>query len=189
MVCLQVRRIKGLRCDKDPAWSLQLLQAAAASLEELQLNCPRPEHLLVAYNAPRLLRLDFNGDFDEKCLTVDGQPLVLPPLSTPSSLQWLRVYCKPWATLQSLLRAHAASLRTLVLYVGKLGHQDLRYSCRNLHALLGDCGLVALTKLQLVRVGHHQKSGCNQQTQAIRRVLPRATVQCDECEEFGIEEF
>lgn len=178
-------------CSPDPAWSLKLLQAAAASVEELDLQFAREDHLLATHAMPRLQRLHLY--WDHRC---KDQPAELPALAAPSSLQWLRVDGLSRATLQSLLRAHGASLRRLTLSVGVTyapsSGQYWPYGCNDLDALLAGCGLARLERLVLLRHSSHSKSNaarCRTQREAVRRALPAATVQCTECDQVTWEKF
>lgn len=119
--CPQVQRLDYLSCSYDPKWSLSLLEATVATLEELYLSCPGAEHLHKAHAAPRLRRLEVRFAY-----SLDAGPPVLPALAAPSCLQWLRVDQLPRTTLDSLLRAHAAALRTLWLTVGFPGDYTSR---------------------------------------------------------------
>lgn len=170
-----MRRLVSVYCHGDPAWTQQLLQATLGSVEELQLFYASEEHLLSAHAMPRLRRLYLMycaiGEFPE-----------LPPLATPSGLQWLRVDGFPRATLLSLLRAHGASLRKLTLSVSEPGVLAWPNSCNDLDTLLAGCGLVRLELLVLRRLNIHTEAGCRFQREAVRRVLPAATVLCKECD-------
>ncbi|XP_034240733.1 uncharacterized protein LOC117644978 isoform X2 [Thrips palmi] len=163
-------------CHADPAWALDVLRSAAPTLEELDLNNPREEHLLAAYEMPVLRRMAVlcaDG-------ALDAQPPALPALPR-GVLKWLRVLGLPRATLASLLRAHSASLETLWLYVGTPGAGPWPVGCDDLDALLGQCGL-RVSRVVLGRwFASHSESACRAQVSAVRRVLPAATVQCDMC--------
>ncbi|XP_034231496.1 uncharacterized protein LOC117639729 [Thrips palmi] len=183
-----VRRITGLDCSRDPAWSLELLRSAAATVEELQVMDPLEEHLAVVHAMPRLRRLKVESLDILRALDVQ-----LPALAQPSSLQWLNVHGLSRASTQSLLRAHAASLDELWLLVGVgtgvTGVDDdgpFQYrpewpGCRDLDAFLEQCGL-RLSRLVLNRECPRGCRDCPAQAEAARRVLPGCTVECASCD-------
>ncbi|XP_026279680.2 uncharacterized protein LOC113207363 [Frankliniella occidentalis] len=181
-----VRRLVGVRCDRDPAWSLQLLQRAAPSVEQLSVYGPREAHLRAVHAMPRLTRLLLSCHD----AALAAQPPELPALPTGHSrLQWLRVWDFPRAgatLLQSLLRAHGHSLEFLQLQVGTAGDKEWPESCGDLHSLLEPCGLRALRRLVLQRGARrftHGPAPCGQQRAQVRRVLPGAEVLCIECDD------
>ncbi|XP_052126164.1 uncharacterized protein LOC113215182 isoform X4 [Frankliniella occidentalis] len=179
-----VTRLVSVRCDKDPAWSLQLLQRAAPTLERLRVICPREAHLRAVHAMPRLRRLHVVGDD-----ALLAQPPELPALPPGhAGLQWLWVHRLPRATAQSLLRAHGGTLEELVLYVGTAGSRRWPASCGDLHSLLQQSGLRALRRLVLRRdiVCSHERAACREQRAEVRRVLPGAEVLCSMCD--GVEE-
>ncbi|XP_026284802.2 uncharacterized protein LOC113210849 [Frankliniella occidentalis] len=183
-----VTRLVKVWCHMDPAWSLQLLQRAAPSLERLSVMSPREAHLRAAHAMPRLRRLDVYGDD-----ALRAQPPELPALPPGhAGLQWLRVHYLPRATTQSLLRAHGGTLEELVLVVGTAGDELWPRSCGDLHSLLQQSGLRALRRLVLVRSGSygysHEAAACREQRAEVRRVLPGAEVLCDTCDSVGQEE-
>ncbi|XP_026288172.2 uncharacterized protein LOC113213351 [Frankliniella occidentalis] len=175
-----------LSCNRDPAWSLQLLQCAAPTVEQLRLDCPRDAHVRAVHTMPRLRTLDVHDDG-----TLDRQPPELPALPAGhSGLQWLRVFGLSSGTVRSLLRAHGGTLEVLQLRVGTAGPKKWPESCSDLHALLEQCGLRALRRLVLWRVCcHHEKTACTEQRRVVLRVLPRAEVLCSKCDGVVKEEF
>ncbi|XP_026291179.2 uncharacterized protein LOC113215728 [Frankliniella occidentalis] len=181
-----VTRLIELHCNWDPAWSLQLLVFAAPTLERLSVFNPPEVHLRAAHAMPRLRRLHVWGDD-----ALLAQPPELPALPPGhAGLQWLRVWLLPRATTQSLLRAHGGTLEELVLWVGTAGSGGWPSSCGDLHSLLQQSGLRALTRLVLRRdiVSSHEPAACREQRAEVRRVLPGAEVLCDECDRVREEE-
>ncbi|XP_052124748.1 uncharacterized protein LOC113209648 [Frankliniella occidentalis] len=176
-----VTRLVNLRCHMDPAWSLQLLQCAAPTLERLSVSCLREAHLRAAHAMPRLRRLDVDGND----AALDARPPVLPALPPGhAGLQWLRVYNIPRATTQSLLRAHGGTLEELELVVGTAGKKEWPLSCDDLHSLLQQSGLRALRRIVMQRFfGYsHKAAACSEQLAEVRRVLPGALVLCTKCD-------
>ena len=171
-----------VRCHVDPAWSTQLLEAAAPLLEELNVRSPREDHLFALAAMPRLRRLYVWSD-----VNYAFAGLVLRRLA---SLQWLKVYHLARDTLLSLLKACGPSLQHLHLYVGTSGDRGWPYGCEDLHTLLKQSRLRGLSRLQLVRGGLcHSDSDCTEQLLAVRRVLPGTIVQCNTCEKIKPETF
>ncbi|KAK3928156.1 E3 ubiquitin-protein ligase TRIM32 [Frankliniella fusca] len=175
---LGVVRLYGVWCDRDPAWSLELLQRAAPTVERLELLLPREPHLLAVLAMPRLRRLQLCCD-----TPLDAAPPELGALPPGhSGLRWLRVFSLPRATLQSLLQAHGGTLEELELMVGTPGEQEWPYSCSDLHSLLGRCGLRALRRLVLRR-GGCSHTDCGEQLAAVRAALPGVQqVLCSQCD-------
>ncbi|XP_052124749.1 uncharacterized protein LOC113209649 isoform X2 [Frankliniella occidentalis] len=173
-----VTRLVGVCCDKDPVWSLQLLQRAAPTVERLSVNHPREAHLRAVHAIPRLRRLYVSGD---AALRLD--PLELPALPPGhAGLQWLSVQNLPRATTQSLLRAHGGTLEELELYVGTAGSGGWPYSCGDLLSLLEQSWLRALRRLVLRRGWcSHSAAACREQRGNVRRVLPGTEVLCGSC--------
>ncbi|XP_026289360.1 uncharacterized protein LOC113214267 [Frankliniella occidentalis] len=183
-----VSRLVGVYCHRDPAWSLQLLQRAAPTLERLSVLYPREAHLRAVHAMPRLRRLSVRGD-----AALDAQPPELPALPPGhAGLQWLGVCLLPRATTLSLLRAHGGTLGELELVVGTAGSYGWPYSCGDLHSLLQQSGLRALRRLVLRRWAYaysHEPAACREQRAEVRRVLPGAEVLCDKCDRHaGTEE-
>ncbi|XP_034234106.1 uncharacterized protein LOC117641103 [Thrips palmi] len=179
-----VRRMTHVYCNHDAAWSLDVLRGAAATLEELDLWYPRAEHLGVVHAMPRLRRLRLCHDD-----TLAKQyPGALPALPQPSSLQWLGLNGLPRGTVESLLRAHGAALDELWLLVGTPGGAEWPKECRDLHGLLGRCGVRA-ARLVLRRYWvSHEKAACRKQLDAVRRALPATLVQCSMCDKVPLED-
>ncbi|XP_026287133.1 uncharacterized protein LOC113212585 [Frankliniella occidentalis] len=178
-----VTRLVEVNCDGDPAWSLQLLQRAAPTLERLHVRHPREAHLRAVHAMPRLRRLYVVGN------ALRAQPPELPALPPGhTGLQWLRVYNIPRATTQSLLRAHGGTLEELELWVGTAGSIGWwQKSCGDLHSLLQHSRLRALRRLMLRRDWYsHEPAACREQRAEVRRVLPGAEVLCDTCD--GVEQ-
>ncbi|KAK3931565.1 E3 ubiquitin-protein ligase TRIM32 [Frankliniella fusca] len=168
---LGVVRLVRVFCDSDPAWSLELLQRAAPTLERLELLCPREPHLRAVHAMPRLQRL--HVVYDPALGAAPPELGALPP--GHSGLRWLRVDNIPRATLQSLLQAHGGTLEELELEVGTPGEQRWPHNCRDLHSLLGRCGLRALLRLVLRRGwwrDGHTVTACREQLAAVRAALP-----------------
>ncbi|XP_052131329.1 uncharacterized protein LOC113209670 [Frankliniella occidentalis] len=182
-----VTRLVRVYCHRDPAWSLQLLQRAAPTLERLCVRYPREAHLLAVHTMPRLTRLDVDA-----ALAAQGPELPdLPPGHGGHGLQWLRVGNLPRAWTRSLLRAHGGTLEELQLLVGTAESKGTSYSCDDLNSLLQRSGLRALRRLVLRRVGWiHQPAACREQRAEVRGVLPGAEVLvlCDKCDHVEKEE-
>ncbi|XP_026287463.1 E3 ubiquitin-protein ligase TRIM32-like [Frankliniella occidentalis] len=180
-----VTRLVEVYCYADPAWSLQLLQRAAPTLERLSVSCLREAHLRAVHAMPRLRRLFVDGND----AALDARPPELPALPPGhAGLQWLRVCLLPRATTQSLLRAHGGTLEELELWVGTAGSDGWPYSCGDLHSLLQQSGLRALRRLVLRRGYGHEAAACSEQRAEVRRVLPGAEVLCDTCDRVEDEE-
>ncbi|KAK3913435.1 Glutathione reductase [Frankliniella fusca] len=180
-----VRLVKVL-CDCDPAWSLELLQRAAPTVERLGVLFPREPHLRAVHAMPRLRRLHV---WCRGALHAAPYELgALPP--GHSGLRWLSVRDLPRATLQALLQAHGGTLEELELWVGTPGKQEWPYNCSDLHSLLGRCGLRALRRLLLRRwTGcSHIDTACRGQLAAVRAALPGLQVLCDRCDQVPEEE-
>ncbi|KAK3928855.1 Roquin-1 [Frankliniella fusca] len=177
-----VVRLVMLRCHIDPAWSLELLQRAAPTVERLEVGYPREPHLRAVLAMPRLRRLAV-GCADDALHAAPPELGALPP--GHSGLRWFSVLGLPSATLQSLLRAHGGTLEELELLVGTPGKEEWPRSCSDLHSLLGRCGLRALRRLVLRRGGpcSHTDTGCREQLAAVRAALPGVQVLCDECDD------
>ncbi|XP_034233518.1 uncharacterized protein LOC117640742 isoform X2 [Thrips palmi] len=170
-----VRRMTGVYCAYDRAWSLDLLRSAAATLEELKACDLLEDHMVVVHCMPRLRRLHLQG-------YSSAQPPLLPALPQPSSVQWLLVCCFPRAITQSLLQAHAASLDVVLLAVSASPGLLWSDGCSDLDAVLGPCGL-RLSRLVLLRDHDTDRDAfCRDQVAAARRVLPGCTVQCRQCD-------
>ncbi|XP_026289371.2 uncharacterized protein LOC113214277 [Frankliniella occidentalis] len=188
-----VTRLVNVWCHKDPAWSLQLLQRAAPTVERLRAVYICEDHLLAVHDAmPRLRRLDVSGNLD----LLDAQPPVqvsaLPP--GHAGLQWLSMGVLPRATTLSLLQAHGATLGELELWVGTAGSCKFPGwpdSCDDLHSLLQQSGgLRALRRLVLRRYTRcsHEPAACRQQRAEVLEVLPGVEVLCSECDHVEQEE-
>ncbi|KAK3907419.1 Roquin-1 [Frankliniella fusca] len=178
-----VVRLVEVRCDWDPAWSLELLQRAAPTVERLELLSPREPHLRAVLAMPRLRRLQLWCSDDDALDAAAPELGALPP--GHSGLRWLRVLRLPRATLQSLLQAHGGTLEELELDVGTPGEREWPYSCRDLLSLLGRCGLRALRRLVLLRGGccSHTDTACREQLAAVRAALPGVQqVLCGQCD-------
>ncbi|XP_052133225.1 uncharacterized protein LOC113213980 [Frankliniella occidentalis] len=116
-----VTRLVDVRCQRDPEWSLQLLQRAAPSLEELSVHHPSEAHLLAVHAMPRLRRLHVTSVPAPYRGNPNIPDFAKPPTEEPRprhALQWLRVWGLPRVTLGTLLRAHRESLEELQLSVG-----------------------------------------------------------------------
>ncbi|KAK3923041.1 Peroxisomal biogenesis factor 6 [Frankliniella fusca] len=189
-----VRRLSGVVCNTDPGWSLQLLQRAAPTVEEVSVFYSREPHLRAVHAMPRLRRLFLWGDDG----ALDAQPPELdelPPQEHDAGLRWLAAWL-PRATLQSLLRAHGRTLVEVQLMVGTAagpaGQHSWPASCSDLDALLEPCGLRALRTLVLWRVVAwlHEPAACREQRDAVRRVLPAAAeVLCGLCDRAVWQRF
>ncbi|KAK3919286.1 Teneurin-4 [Frankliniella fusca] len=164
----------------DPAWSLELLQRAAPTVERLEVVCPREPHLRAVHAMPRLRRLRL--DCDDALDAAPPELGALPP--GHSGLRWLHVSGFPRATTESLLQAHGGTLEELVLWSGTPGERGWPWSCSDLHSLLGRCGLRALRRLLLWRPGStsHTVRACGEQRAAVRAALPGVQVLCGECD-------
>lgn len=197
-----VRRLEGVSCQRDSAWSLELLRAASPSVEELEVTHPSAEHLAAVHAMPLLRRLAVAGD--DKLY---AEPVALPevlPGGRGSRLRTLRLtdgWTLPRETLQAVLRAHGPALRALELRVGTPGDREWPWCCGNLQATLARCGLSGLQRLLLVRgaagssagvgrnVAWHWEAACKAQMDAVRRVLPTTAVLCATCDEVDLEDF
>ncbi|KAK3926504.1 putative disease resistance protein [Frankliniella fusca] len=177
-----VVRLVQVYCSRDPAWSLELLQRAAPTVERLEVLSPREPHLRAVLAMPRLRRLFVWGD--------DGLDAAPPELGAlppgHSGLRWLSVRDLPRATLQSLLQAHRGTLEELELMVGTPGTWEWPRSCRDLHSLLGRCGLRALRRLVLLRL-YFSHTACREQLAAVRAALPGLQVLCGKCDDVPPE--
>ncbi|XP_034246726.1 uncharacterized protein LOC117648342 [Thrips palmi] len=181
-----VRRLS-VRCDSDPIWSLEVLNAAAPAVQELELLIPRAEHLASVQAMPHLRRLHISNAAD-----FDIGPAVPPKLPAPSqssSARWLRVKGFDRAATQGLLRLYAASLKVLWLEVAASPRAGWPKGCSDLDAFLRPCGLKQLSRLVLLRIGCDSAT-CRAQLAAARRVLPAGCkVQCDCCDGVPREAF
>lgn len=178
-----VRRLKGLHCGRDAAWSLGLLERAAPHLEELEAWQLLARHVPLLHAMPCLRRLDVTGS-DGLCCT--KKPPVLPALpSSHTGLEWLCVQDLPRETTLSLLRAHGATLRTLSLFVGTgRGHSAWPETCKNLADFLRCCQLKVLDRLILVRPPDysHTERTCTQQVEDAEGVLGNnVQISCSIC--------
>ncbi|XP_026283849.2 uncharacterized protein LOC113210197 [Frankliniella occidentalis] len=183
-----VTRLVKVSCHKDPAWSLELLQRAAPTVERLSVGHPQEAHLLAVHAMPRLRRLHVMMGADAD---LDAPPVVLPALPPGhAGLQCLTVSRLPRATTQSLLLAHGRALEELQLWVGTAGSLAWPRSCGDLHSLLEQCGLRALRRLVLVRAHKfsHETAACGEQLAEVRRLLPSAEVLCDVCDSVEVDE-
>ncbi|KAK3910363.1 Receptor-type tyrosine-protein phosphatase T [Frankliniella fusca] len=185
--------LEGVSCDEDPAWTLELLQRAAPTVERLEVRNPGEPHLRAAHAAmPRLRRLCVTcHDGHDHGAAQDAAPPELNGALPPghSGLQWLRVWGLPRTALQSLLRAHSGTLEELQLHVGARGERGWPYNCSDLHSLLGPCGLRALRTLVLRRWGciPTDIGGCEMQRAAVRAALPPGVqVLCSECDRLMV---
>ncbi|XP_026294191.1 uncharacterized protein LOC113218176 [Frankliniella occidentalis] len=191
-VILGVTRLHGVHCRPDRDWGLKLLQRVAPSVEELGLCDPSKRHLRALYAMPRLRRLDVWYDDDEDTEKDFSPPVVAFP-SGNASLQWLGVCRLHGHTLLSLLQAHSRTLEVLQVTLGT-GVQTgwPWHSCDDLYRLLQQCDLPALQLLVLDRDcygEYHEPGQCNEQLAQVRRVLPRADVQCTYCDPVSAEHF
>ncbi|KAK3928806.1 Indole-3-glycerol phosphate synthase, partial [Frankliniella fusca] len=184
-----VVRLDGVCCHRDPAWSLELLQRAAPTVERLGVLNPREPHLRAVLAMPRLRRLAV-GCADDALRAAPPELGALPP--GHSGLRWLCVLGLPRAILQSLLQAHRGTLEELELEVGTPGEEVWPYNCSDLHSLLGRCGLRALRILVLRRVWWgdlHTVTACREQLAAVRAALPGVQqVLCSQCDPVRREE-
>lgn len=182
-----MRRIIRCYCYFDPAWTLDLLRAAAPTLQEMSvaLAPSSKEHLRVVHALPKLTRLRVSVHGPKRALDTD-----LPPLHTlpQNRLRWLSASDLPRKTLVSLVRAHSATLEVLQLHVGTAGESGWPLACKDLDVLLRrECGLgnrrdVRYLRVVLRRPGlNHSKKGCSMQLTAVRTALCGATVLCSEC--------
>ncbi|XP_034251903.1 uncharacterized protein LOC117651717 isoform X2 [Thrips palmi] len=203
-----VRRLMPVYCDRDPAWVLKLLKAAAPLLEELDIWNASKQHWLLLPTLKRLLRLEVNYWFP----VLSGQDgcdkpelPALPPLDpadSPTRLLWLRV-CLPRDPMLDLVRRYGASLRELQIFVGTTGqpHSPLSrgwpWTCgaEDLADLLRQCNLSALRRLVLRRPHKpvmtlcgdftHDEAQCAAQLSAVRRALPSVPqVLCGTCNQI-----
>ncbi|KAK3930045.1 Formin-like protein 7 [Frankliniella fusca] len=172
-------------CHEDPAWTLELLQRAAPTLERLEVFNPREPHLRAVHAMPRLRRLRVVCN-DNALHAAPPELGALPP--GHSGLRWLSVYLLPRATTESLLQAHGGTLEELELYVGTPGEEEWPDSCSDLRSLLGRCGLRALRRLVLWRGGCHTDTGCREQLAAVRAALPGVQVLCCRCDREQVEQ-
>ncbi|KAK3907471.1 MAM and LDL-receptor class A domain-containing protein 1 [Frankliniella fusca] len=181
-----VVRLVQVLCYCDPAWSLELLQRAAPTVERLELLYAREPHLRAVHAMPRLRRLRVYCD-DDAVHAATPELGALPP--GHSGLRWLHADHLPRATLQCLLQAHGGTLEELELVVGTPGKPSLPWpiNCSDLHSLLGWCGLRALRRLVLWR-GAHKGRACREQRAAVRAALPGVQVLCDVCDRVLGEE-
>lgn len=193
-----VRRLVNVSCEQDPGWSLRLVQAAAPLLEELDVLSADRALLALLPAMPRLRRLCVSVRSRMYDADLWRQPPVLQPAGPvdglAGGLRWLRVVRLPCETLESLLRCHADSLEQLELYVGTAGEGPCQglypYSCGDLDAVLGRCGLRALRSVVLRRyLRSHRVAACREQLAGVRRLLPpHAAVLCAECDsvDYGV---
>ncbi|XP_052132589.1 uncharacterized protein LOC113217115 [Frankliniella occidentalis] len=176
-----VTRLVDVRCHRDPEWSLELLQRAAPSLEQLSVHRPSEAHLLSVHAMPLLRRLHVTGG-----PIPDPTDTLLPTLPPGhAGLQWLSVWGLSRNTLQSLLEAHSGSLEELQLTVGVLRGDNASYpfSDRDLHNLLQLCGLRAMRKIVLKRGSvYHEVDQCVWQKSWVRLRIDGAEVLCDRCD-------
>lgn len=186
----QVRRLVGLDCREDPAWCLQLLRAAAPHLRRLHVQWAGREHLAVIVEGmPKLRRLGVDAD-----TALESDPPVFSSAALGGSLEWLRTYIVPRATVESLLRAHAASLREVHLYVGTecvdcTGGEEWPWNCRDLTSLVRGYQMPALRRLVPRRLFcRHSEKACRRQLQDVRSALPGVEVACQDCDEIPWEE-
>ncbi|XP_026276551.1 uncharacterized protein LOC113205235 [Frankliniella occidentalis] len=176
-----VTRLVKLSCDKDPTWSLKLLQRAAPTVQRLSVYFALKTHLSVVHTMPRLTRLNVSGHFAQL-----GRPLELPsslPLR-PAGLQWLSVGVIARTTTQSLLRANGRTLEEVELWIGTAGNKCWPDSCGDLAWLLQQSGLRAIKRIVLRRYKRcsHEPAACSKQLAEVRRVLPSAEVKCGKCD-------
>ncbi|XP_052129099.1 uncharacterized protein LOC113217393 isoform X1 [Frankliniella occidentalis] len=179
-------RLVDLNCDHDPAWSLQLLQRVAPTLERLSLGSGGSEpHLRAVHAMPRLTRLTVWGGDD----VVPAQPFELPALPPGHvGLRWLATYNVARSTTKALLRVHSRTLAVLELGVGTAGSEGWPVSCNDLDSLLEQSGLRALSWLVLRRYRcSHEPAACSKQRAEVRRVLPWAQVLCGRCDDVEEE--
>ncbi|KAK3926187.1 E3 ubiquitin-protein ligase TRIM32 [Frankliniella fusca] len=190
-----VRRLVGVVCSRcwDPDWSLQLLQSAAPTVEELHVSHPGAEHLLAVSGALRLRRLQVwcAPDLWGPGAGPLGAPVLPPAARAASGLRWLTAVGLPRVTLRSLLQAHGHALAVLQLLVGTEGPSAWPMACADLPALLDQCDLRALGRLVLRRRGCcHERPACLEQLSALRRLLPRgADVLCEACDRVEFDKF
>ncbi|XP_026293062.1 uncharacterized protein LOC113217390 [Frankliniella occidentalis] len=182
---LGLTRLVDLNCDHDPAWSLQLLQRVAPTLERLFVLNPLEVHLLRVHAMPRLTRLTVWGGDD----VVPTRPLELPALPPGhAGLRWLATHNLARSTTETLLRAHSRTLGVLHLGVGTPGSEGWPVNCGDLDSLLEQSGLRALSWLVLRRYRcSHEPAACSMQRAEVRRVLPWAQVLCGRCDDVEEE--
>ncbi|XP_052123255.1 uncharacterized protein LOC127749359 [Frankliniella occidentalis] len=170
-----VERLVSVQCHADPAWSLQLLQNAAATVERLSVASPHEAHLREVVAMPRLRRLAVSSHDD----ALFAHPPVLPALPPGHrGLPWLRVHEQlPFATLRSLLQAQRDTLEELQLVLAPV-------KVTNLQLLLQQCGLRALRRLVLWRVVAklHDQRACGAELQKVRAAAPGTEVLCSKCD-------
>ncbi|XP_034243128.1 uncharacterized protein LOC117646356, partial [Thrips palmi] len=179
-----VLRLTKVQCHRDPSWVLDVLHAAAPTLEAASFEFVGEEHLQALHAMPRLRRLELT-------FTSEHDP-VLPALQHSGGLKWLRVQAIPPRTLVSLLRAHSASLDELWLHVSapRLPEDPLKAllpsKWDDLAGLLAHCGL-RVSRLVLWR-DYHMPT-CPEQVSPLRRLLPDTLVQCNTCDSVAWETF
>ncbi|XP_052121910.1 uncharacterized protein LOC113218216 isoform X2 [Frankliniella occidentalis] len=180
-----VTRLVDVYCNVDPAWSLELLQIAAPSVEQLSVRNPLSGvhnyfHMLAVRAMPRLRRLEVI------CEGFLGLPAIVFNAPPPghAGLQWLRVDRMFRSELQFMLRHNAHSLETLQMLMGtsRMGPDPQPELELN--------GLRALRRLVHNRIdGGHSADDCKLQLAEVRRrVLPGVEVFCDACD-IGVKEL
>ncbi|KAE8738882.1 hypothetical protein FOCC_FOCC015629 [Frankliniella occidentalis] len=163
-----VRALLSLRCTS-PGWSRQVLQQAAADLEDLVLVNPEQQHLDVVQDMPRLRKLVLMGAgkltvnrdqllvvaklpalrrLEVGCHFSDPVPEVpFPRALPPAGLRWLRCGLYPLRTALRLMRAHRATLEVVELVAASREP----YGCPDLATELGRCRLRRLKRLIFLR--------------------------------------
>ncbi|XP_034256330.1 uncharacterized protein LOC117654199 [Thrips palmi] len=139
-----------------------LFPALPASLEELRIQNCTERQLVSTQRMPRLRRLQVLWYLGP------GNVDLRPPRAGHCGLQWLRVCVDKFfvATLFSLLRAHAATLKEVRLVVASVPGGDLFLG--DLGRRLADCGFQALERVVLEReMGamaiEHDAASCSRQ--------------------------
>lgn len=111
----KVRRVVNLPGKADPERTLQLLEAVAPHLEELQLVHADRAHLLATLRMPKLWRLEAFGS------VACNDPFVVPAdLPHDGGLRVLQAYLSP-ATVASLARAHHRTLEHALIMLPLVG--------------------------------------------------------------------
>ncbi|XP_026282103.2 uncharacterized protein LOC113209003 isoform X3 [Frankliniella occidentalis] len=187
-----VRRLVGVVGSScwDPDWSLQLLESAAPTVEELHVSHPSEAHLAAVLAMPRLRRLQVWCAPD----AFGSRPPALPAAAPGPGLRWLTAVGLPLATLHALLKSHGRALEVLQLLVGTRGPGQWPMACGpsgvHLADVLVHADLRALWRLVLRRKDCcHERAACAEQLGLARFVLPRADVLCETCDHEELERF
>ncbi|XP_034236231.1 uncharacterized protein LOC117642297 [Thrips palmi] len=157
-------------------------------LQELRVTNVPAQHLQSVQQMPNLRKLVLHCNTP---LDVTFTPL--PP--GHRGLQWLGVGLRPFSTVLSLAKAHAATLQELRILC--VSERDSEWHFADLAEGLRQCGLVALRRLVLVREPGlpikqltHGKISCKKQKRAVwdallaadsERVVKVLCQACDEC--------